>query len=249
MFSLNFKSLVLAATTGCAWAIVSSVPATAATVTQLIHFDDVANNGQQTYSDADGNFLFDPTNFQSSVQCADTTSSTGSANGNCVIETNQGVLPTMTRLTGDKTFSLDSFYFLMTGNQSSIPALTVQGFDSSGTQTGSVQFALGTSYTNVTKEDGSAAGSLDFNTGYFADLTSLSGFDNLKSAVWLASNTNQTRLDCVVSTFSGSTSEPASGFSGSCGGISSIPVPAGLPLLLTAMGLGGFMSWRKHKAV
>ncbi|EDM72729.1 hypothetical protein RAZWK3B_00875 [Roseobacter sp. AzwK-3b] len=28
-----------------------------------------------------------------------------------------------------------------------------------------------------------------------------------------------------------------------------IPVPAGLPLLLTAMGLGGFMSWRKRKTV
>lgn len=83
----------------------------AATVQQLIHFDD-ANNGAKTYTTSDGNFFFDPTNFQSSSSCAD---STNGGNGSCLIEGTQGSLPAMTRLTGDKTFSLDSFYFNLSG--------------------------------------------------------------------------------------------------------------------------------------
>ena len=56
-------------------------------VTQLIHFDD-ANNGASTYTTADGNFYFAPTNFQSSTLCADDTDPPG--NGSCLIESRQG---------------------------------------------------------------------------------------------------------------------------------------------------------------
>lgn len=58
-----------------------------------------------------------------------------------------------------------------------------------------------------------------------------------------------------TSPFSNTKNQNATGIShitiygrGDGGGVGFIPVPAGLPLLLTAMGLGGFMSWRKRKS-
>ena len=128
--------------------------ANADTVTQLIHFDD-ANNGWKWYSDVDKNFLFDPTNLQSSVQCAD---STNGGNGSCVIEGTQGALPLMTRpefgpqsqgsasqdpvVRGtDQLFTLDSFYFLLTGNGTGAAnAITVTS------STASFTFQLGGTY-------------------------------------------------------------------------------------------------------
>lgn len=112
--------------------------------TQLIHFDD-AGNGWAWYSDADRNFVFDPTNMSSSTLCAD---STDGGNGSCVLEGQgqNGALPLMIRPTnqtlsqgssggnaepdfddGDATttddgpgtlqsFTLDSFYFLLNGS-------------------------------------------------------------------------------------------------------------------------------------
>ena len=113
-------------------------------VTQLIHFDD-ANNGASTYTTADGNFYFAPTNFQSSTLCADDTDPPG--NGSCLIESRQGELPEMTRLTGDNSFSLDSFYFLLTGNGTGTSnAITVTG-------TATETYHLGGIFSNITSYD------------------------------------------------------------------------------------------------
>ncbi|MEO3414715.1 VPLPA-CTERM sorting domain-containing protein [Roseovarius sp. CAU 1744] len=244
-----FTTLKITATAG-ALALCASF-ASAATVTQLIHFDDT-NNGAKDYTTADGNFFFDPTNFQSSVLCADTTS--GGGNGSCLIEGTQGVLPMMTRLTGDGVFSLDSFYFLLTGNGTGASnAITATAFNGA-VQTATATFHLGALFPNVTNySDGAAAGPLAKNTGYIADLTSIAGFKDITKIQFSAATSAQIRLDCIVASFDGTTSEPASGFKHPCGvdedppgGV--IPVPAGLPLLLSAMGVFGIVRARKRKA-
>ena len=239
------KSLI-----GAAALVAFGAAANATTVTQLIHFDDT-NNGAKSYTTADTNFHFTPTNFQSSSLCADSVSG---GNGSCLIEGKQGVLPMMTRLTGDGVFSLDSFYFLLTGKGTgSSNAITATAFDAGG-QTGSVTFHLDALFANVSNYiDGTPAGNLVKNTGYVADLTSVLGFQDITKVQFSAATSAQVRLDCVVSSFSGSTSEPLSGFKSGCGvgddpTGGTIPLPAGLPLLLTALGLGGMLRLRTRSA-
>lgn len=225
----------------------------AALVTQLIHFDD-AGNGWKWYSDVDTNFLFNPTNLQSSTQCAD---STNGGNGSCVIESNQGVLPLMTRpavgptsqgsanqdpdASGLLAFTLDSFYFLLTGNGTgSENAISV-----SGSNGANYTFQLGGNYDAAGAPDvafyegvnaGDPAGDLGKNIGYVAS------FDNLFEGVsWIqfsAPSSAQVRLDCVVATFEGTTTQPRSSFNGGCGG-GQIPEPGTLALL--GFGLLGVM--------
>ncbi|MEP2027862.1 MAG: VPLPA-CTERM sorting domain-containing protein [Paracoccaceae bacterium] len=242
MFNVNLKGMLAAATVAIATSIVAG-SAGAATVTQLVHFDD-AKNGAKDYTTSDGNFFFAPTNFQSSTLCAD---STNGGNGSCLIENNQSILPKMTRLTGDNSFSLDSFYFLLTGKGTGASnAITVS--DGTNTQT----YQLGTSYSSISNYvGGTAAGTLVKNTGYVADIKSLTGFKNITSIQFSAASTAQVRLDCVVASFDGSTTEPLSGFTQGCGGpgVSVVPVPASLPLLLTVLvGGGAFMRRRARKA-
>jgi hypothetical protein len=211
------RLLMCAALTGAMTTVATT--ATAAEVTQLIHFDD-AGNGWKWYSDADLNFLFDPTNLQSSVQCAD---STNGGNGSCVIEGTQGVLPLMTRPTtgpqsqgsasedpvasGTELFTLDSFYFLLTGNgEGAENAITV----SDGTDT--YTFQLGGTYDGpgapivTLYEGGGAAGALVKNVGYIVTFGDL--FADVTSIQFGAPRTAQVRLDCVVATFDGATNEP-----------------------------------------
>ena len=237
-----------------------AAPLAANAVTQLIHFDD-ASNGWKWYSDADYNFLFDPTSLQSSSLCAD---STNGGNGSCVIEGSQGVLPRMTRpefgptsqgsanedpdVSGaDLPFTLDAFYFLLTGNaDGAANAITVTGSNGA-----SFTFQLGGTYaTNpaVTFYEGlnagGAAGSLVKNTGYVAT------FGNLFSGVsWIqfsAPSSANVRLDCVVATFNGTTTEPRSSFSGGCGSGVQVLEPGVLALL--GLGLAGLGFARRRRA-
>lgn len=220
----------------------------AATVTQLIHFDD-AKNGAKSYSDVDKNFLFDPTNLQSSVLCADTTEASG--NGSCLIEGKQGVMPTMTRLSGDGTFSLDGFYFLLTGKGTgSENAITATAYSLTNVLLGAVTFQLGGIYGEVTQYlDGAAAGPLVKNTGYLADLTGLSQFQNVGKITFSAATSAQVRLDCVVATFDGATTEPLSSFNQGCGAGETTPPPVPLPAAgwLMLAGLAGLAAVRRRK--
>ncbi|HOM14265.1 MAG TPA: hypothetical protein PLB41_13205 [Rubrivivax sp.] len=254
--------------------------ASAAVVTQLIHFDD-ANNGWKWYSTADRNFLFDPTNLQSSTQCAD---STNGGNGSCVIEGTQGVLPLMTRPTTGTTlqgsassnpdpsgpnlsFTLDSFYFLLTGNGTgSSNAITVTG--GTGQTPGlsvvhTYTFALGTNWDGAPAPDvtfyeganaGSAAGNLVKDTGYIASFSTL--FQNVTWIQFSAPTTAEVRLDCVVATFDGSTTEPlkpgttcgiggSNGTSGASGANGTVPAPGSGSLVLVALGLMGAAFWKR----
>jgi len=233
-----------------------STSTNAVVTTQLIHFDD-ASNGWKWYSDVDNNFLFDPTNLQSSTLCAD---STIGGNGSCVIEGGQTNLPLMTRpefgptsqghasqnpdASGDNLlFDLDEFYFSLTGQGTFVNNyLEVTGTFADNTTT-TTQLQLGHTYANVTNYNGGgAAGALAWNTGYVATFDTM--FDSVKSIQFTAFGSAQVRLDCVVSTFDGTTTEPLSGFDRGCGG-ATVPEPSILALL--SIGFLGIGTARKLK--
>lgn len=255
----------------------------AATVTQLIHFDDRKGSGD--YTTQDGNFSFDPANMQSSTLCADTTESSG--NGDCVIESSNGVLTTMTRnldtlaaavayddksalpeetadrnVADNKFFMLDSFYMLFTGTGADPNWFMVEAFDGAGASLGFEQYQINsTAYTNVSYYNTGLSTGLDLlvkGVGYVFDMTGIAAFqgNNLAKVTWSASTSAQLRLDCVVNSFDGSTSEPLSGFTGGCGlddgggtgGPPPVPLPAGLPLMLSALGIVAVVRRKSRKA-
>jgi hypothetical protein len=254
-------------------ALAAPMVTSAAVVTQLIHFDD-ASNGWKWYSDADLNFLFDPTNLQSSTLCAD---STNGGNGSCVIEGTQGVLPTMTRpasgpqsqgsasadpvASGQLSFTLDSFYFLLTGNgMGSENAITVTGGTGSvgSTVVQTYTFALGTNWDGSPLPDvafyeganaGNPAGNLIKDTGYIASFGNL--FQDVTWIQFSAPSSAQVRLDCVVATFDGTTTQPLK--SGTSCGVAtddnSVPVPVPATLALVGLGLLGAAAARRRRSV
>ncbi len=215
----------------------------ASAVTQLIHFDD-ANNGAPTYTTADGNFFFNPTNLASG-NCAD---STNGGNGSCVHEVGNGVVTDMTRLTGDNTFSLLSFYVSVQGTGSTN---YFSIFDGTITH----QFDFGTTYANMTNyPDGTAAGAISQNGKYIVDVSGLSGFDDITKVTWAASSTARVRIDCIAVSFDGTTTDPYDANTqcgldgGGGGGTGLVPLPAGLPLLLSALGIVGIVRRRARKS-
>jgi hypothetical protein len=237
--------------------------ANAALVTQLIHFDD-ATNGWKWYSDVDRNFLFTPTNLASG-QCAD---STDGGNGSCVHEGpgQNGLAPLMTRPTNGSTlqgssnqppdasgdllkFTLDSFYFFLDGNGTGAEnAISVKG-----SNLASYTFQVGGNYDLLGAPDvtfysganaGGLAGDLMKNTGYIVSFGDL-----FKDVTWIefyAPASANSRLDCVVATFDGTTTEPKSSFKGGCGGGSEVAEPGTVALLgLGVLGLVGMARRRK----
>lgn len=238
-----------------------SISANALPVTQLIHFDD-ATNGWKWYSTADRNFLFDPTNLQSASLCAD---STNGGNGSCVIEgKGQTVLPFMTRpeigttLQGSANedpdasganlpFTLDSFYFLLTGRGTgSENAITVTGSNMAEFtfQLDGIYDPMITFYEGANAGD--PAGALVKDTGYIATFGDL--FADVTWIQFSAPDSAQIRLDCVVATFDGSTTEPLSSFNEGCGGaFNQVPEPTILALLsIGFLGIGAARKLKKH---
>lgn len=233
--------------------------------TQIIDFDDVPNNGVGSYTTADGQFFFAGTNFQSSSQCAD--SSTG-GNGSCLIEarSNGGnasdAVTTLTRLTdADNAFTLTSFYFVLTGNvgngsgngngssnrgggPSASPGQFLQVVGSNGA---TQQFDLGTVYDNIVGyEDGAAAGALQAGVAYVATFTDL--FADVTSIRWIGSQGGNLRLDCVGVAYDNGPGGP-NGANCIAGDdpvvVPAVPLPAAGWMLVAAM--GGLTVMRRRK--
>lgn len=261
----TFKRLMLAG----AVATVSMAGAASA-ATQLIHFDDLAtnpnnspqSNGSKTYETADSNFYMaqaDNGGFLVSGNCA---VSVLGGNGSCLGDDNDGDVATLTRLSGDKAFSLNSFYFTLLGEggggnpNSPNPLNGITITDNNGV---THSLTIGDSVTKYGAgtlfdyPDGSVAatGTVVHNVAYIFDITTLTGFDAITSVAFSTPATANVRVDCISVTFSGTTTDPAKGYcglDGGGGGEFEVPVPASLPLMVTALGVFGFMRRKARKS-
>lgn len=223
---IPIRALYLAAAVTVATCL-APFAAGAVTVSENIFFDDAPNNGLHSFTTASGDYLLTPTKFQSSSLCADAVV-TPPANGRCLIKKKRGVVTTLTRTTGG-TFTLDNFYFLLTGNgKGSNNAITVTGSNGATSS-----FYLGAIFANVTFEHGGAAGALVKNTGYVASFLTAPYdlFKNVTSVTWTAAKDAQIRLDNIGVHYD----TPA------------VPLPAGGLLLVGA--LGGLAVLRRRKSV
>eukprot|EP00581_Thalassiosira_minuscula_P026417 CAMPEP_0184432752 /NCGR_PEP_ID=MMETSP0738-20130409/360851_1 /TAXON_ID=385413 /ORGANISM="Thalassiosira miniscula, Strain CCMP1093" /LENGTH=243 /DNA_ID=CAMNT_0026798169 /DNA_START=162 /DNA_END=890 /DNA_ORIENTATION=+ len=243
MFSLNFKSKVAASALALSFVASSAMAVTTTTTITFNDADGVISSGNPKSYTSQG-YVFQPVNINGDVKCAD---------GSCTKENQQTGLPTLTRTDGG-AFDLISFYFSIIGGEGGLlNFISVEGFTgdatSGYTSTGSaIEFRLDTVLADYTTSQNvdvtfakSATGAacsdptddetkvLCKNYGYTA-LLPANLFENVTKVVWSASGNAQGLIDDVVLSKDG-------------GGVGFIPVPAGLPLLLTAMGLGGFMSW------
>lgn len=223
---IPIRALYLAAAMAVATSI-APFAADAVTVSENIFFDDAANNGLKNFTTASGDYFLTPTKFQSSSLCADAVV-TPPTNGRCLIEKKQGVVTTLTRTTGG-AFTLDDFYFLLTGKgKGGNNSITVTG-SNGATST----FSLGAVFANVSLEHGGAAGALVKNNGYVASFLTAPYdlFQNVTSVTWTAAKHAQIRLDNIGVHYD----TPA------------VPLPAGGLLLIGA--LGGLAVLRRRKSI
>ena len=239
----------------------------ASAATQLIHFDELPNNSpQDPYFDPDNNFQLDvvdpadgSVNFSSSANCADPIDGV-SGNGSCVVEMDQGTVWELTHdadasgevgAYGEDEFDLLGFYFHLQGgspNNASNNFVEIENNDGD-TLRWTFMDALNTDL--ITREDGDPIDSLvdvDNNTGYFVDLTGLADWEDILWVTWTNGTAGHTRVDCIVVSFDGETSQPYDGSTG-CGlGTPPDPIPLPAAGWLLIAGLGGLAAMKRRKA-
>jgi hypothetical protein len=251
MFSLNFKykAPLIAAVT----ALATSFSADSAMAVTMVHTEvsfDAANvpaSSGATYT-IDG-YQVSPIN-KTSGNCE-----TGDCTGEAT-SVGQGIFPSIVRTVAPFDFDLNGFWFTILGQGNSTAAnfFGVRAFSNNvqvaeyswnlaGPQ-GSPAATLLDAYTANDVSLTWVAGETPSNGpescktteickafGYQVTLGALSGFKGIDKVSFFADDDANGRLDTIK--LSHVSAE--------------IPVPAGLPLLLTAMGLGGVLSWRKRK--
>lgn len=158
-------------------------------------------------------------------------------------------------------FNLDYFYFLLTGNgEDSTNSLTVTGtFANNTTVSAMFNLLAGTGLTatgaNVVyaadydgNNNNTDNGTIQKNVGYWVDLDD--NWNGVTSVTWSAGLTAQVRLDCVGANELGGLGStngcaPFDDDGNTGGPMNPIPLPAGLPLLASALGLGLFLRRRR----
>ncbi|SDN58753.1 hypothetical protein SAMN05216196_101988 [Lutimaribacter pacificus] len=241
MKTLKNKLLAGAASTAVLF-FVSVAGASAATLSTEITFEDGVVSPNANGSVVWDGYLVEPTNITSG-QCE---------SGDCTLESGNGPLPVITRQSDSVLFDFKSFWFSMQGKGGTTDAQNsfyVEGFDENNISVKKITFTLSdaigvfTDYTIVQKTGEGGTGTGDSacendkickSVGYAVTLGS--AFENLSRVEFLATETANTRLDSMLFEREG---DPGGGV---------IPLPAGLPLLLTAVGIGGLIGRRKRKS-
>lgn len=255
---MNLTKTVLAA------AAVTLIGGTASAA--VIGFDDITGGGPNS-SYTESGFYFEPAGSTGDIKCWGTKclkEVTQTVGTTMVYSPDEDSIP-------DDTFELDFFYFSAIGNTTTENnSFTLVAYDSDidldddstwGDILYSVEFTLGASLGSLTvidnTDDGVTAtasisfakdiGSepddpnvINYNVGYWVDLT---GWLGITEAHWFINTADgptdgQWRLDCIGANESGT------GAQSGCDP-SVIPLPGGLPLMASALGIIGILTTRR----